>query len=187
MRLRTLACLAGVLAFTLPMMANTIYTYTGNPFSGPVSPYTTSDFISGSFTLITPIGANSSFNARFNTSNLVSYTFTDGVQTINDANSQDGFAFISSNIVVGTDATGHIQSWGIGIFNATLGQIDINNNQFLVGDLVYSSAGQRIASSGSPGTWTISSASPVPEPSAFALLGSGMLSIVGLARRRIVS
>src|SRR5262245_53389470 len=57
--------------------ADTIYSYTGNHFTMAASPYTTNDFISGSFDLATPLGNNVPLTAITPTS----FSFSDGVQT----------------------------------------------------------------------------------------------------------
>jgi hypothetical protein len=57
--------------------ADVVYTYTGNPFTSVLGSYTTSDFVSVSFTLATPLGPNFAFAFISPTD----FTFSDGQQT----------------------------------------------------------------------------------------------------------
>jgi hypothetical protein len=53
------------------------YTYTGNDFQSATSPYTVSDFVSGFFTLTSPLADDLVAASETPTS----YSFIDGVQT----------------------------------------------------------------------------------------------------------
>ena len=84
------------------------YNYTGNDFTSAGTPYTTSDSVTGSFTTNAPLGE--SLSGANITASVLSFSFFDGVQTINNLTtlgaSPDGFHFV-------TDANGNITGWAI--------------------------------------------------------------------------
>jgi hypothetical protein len=85
------------------------YTYTGNPFTFAVSPYTTNDFISGSFDLATPLDNN----LPLTDITPLSFSFSDGVQTYLSTDPR----LVGSFPSIQTDASGTPSFW---FFNATL-------------------------------------------------------------------
>jgi hypothetical protein len=90
--------------------ADTIYTYTGNPFTSVFGPYTTSDRVTGFFDLATPL-AN---NLPETVISPISFSFSDGVQTI--TNTTPGV--VVGSFSVATDASGKPEFWDI-FFNPT--------------------------------------------------------------------
>jgi hypothetical protein len=157
-------------ASTLAAHADTTYTYTGNPFTliTPGSPYTTSNFVSGSFMVATPLGDN------LNDVDItpVSFSFSDGVLSTVDNLSLAGFS-------IATDASGDIAAW-IVVFNF-VSDASINFSS-ISGDIDQAENGS-IGASFQPGTWTETTNSPVPEPESLMLVGTGLLGVFGVVRR----
>jgi hypothetical protein len=189
MRLRSLILSAALLALPFPLMADTIYTYTGDPFTGfsSPSPYTTSDFVSGSFTLSTPLAANLSDY----TITPTSFDFSDGVNTATPA---DTWAL---GFTVSTDANGNITQWAIGFGLGTslvpAGQFQTADLGSIVGDFAndfIGPSGDEYAGNSVAGTRTESTTTDppaTPEPSTITLLGTGLLGLFGIARRKLRS
>jgi hypothetical protein len=101
----SLACAASISTAN----ADVTYTYTGNVFTFFNSvnvDYTATDSISGSFTLSMALPANQSLTSVA----ITSFSFTDGVQTINSP---------PTTIEVGTDSSGNINAWSITLENSS--------------------------------------------------------------------
>jgi hypothetical protein len=115
MNIQKLAVLIFVSLLSAPLMADTIYTYTGNPFAGvgagAEAPYVSTDFVSITFTLTNPLPANLVIdNTKSSNVTPISYSFSDGVQTLDTGNSLDSF------FNIGTDGSGHIINWELDVF-----------------------------------------------------------------------
>jgi hypothetical protein len=160
-------------------MADVTYTYTGNDFTDALAPYTTTESITGSFTVASPLGDNYPYQQIA----PLSFSFSDGVQTITNLNATLPPPFFD----FATDLNGNITTWSIFIGNASGDFIETNNllndNGLFGIDIGGDVVGIGINES-NPGSWTTPPPSPTPEPSTFALLSTGMLGLAGIARRR---
>lgn len=188
MRLRSLFLSALILVLPLPLLADTVYSYTGNPFTtyyGSPTQFTAADFVSGSFTVATPLADNLSSQLISPTS----FSFSNGIDTLSSADLNVNDAVF--NVV--TDSTGAIDQWIVYIQTST---VSLYTHQLGSGsyDGGLAGAGSSNVEQGvvdnDPGTWTETSTtdpSAVPEPNTLALLSSGVLGLVGMVRRRFMA
>ena len=203
----------GCLLAGVPAQATSFtYTYQGNDFSvadvvipGNIigtSIITTSDAISGSFTVNLPLAANLNNQVLLPRSgpDLMSVSFTDGAGDTEPVNLNDSF------VVVSTDSKGNITSWKIDVYSVTGATTFLtcsSTNDLTCGyrpvsgdepeysqdfAVIFSTVdGIDAVNDGftfnDPGTWTRSVAW-TPEPSSFWLLGTGVLLLGGFAVRR---
>jgi len=176
MRLKWLAGLIAVLIPAPSLMAGVAtYTYTGNDFELVFGVYTTSDFVTGYFTVASVLPANLVMSP--NNISPTAYSFTDGVQTFSSAAPPTNITFS-----IGTDGSGNIDSWDVNLgsgppLNDT---VSTESSSSDVGEMDnLDSFGETI---GDPGGWTETSAS-TPEPASLGLIGMGAVAL-GLVRRR---
>jgi hypothetical protein len=156
---------ATFLILPLPLMGDTVYTYTGNPLDigNGSSPYTVGDHVSGWFDISAPLAANLNFASII----PISYSFTDGV------NLADESLLPNHAIEISTDASGNISDWTMG-WELPDGGTILSGSKYRDGGQAPPPSNIIVFNQFDPGTWTEStlvSRSTAPEPSAFALFG----------------
>jgi hypothetical protein len=159
--------------------AETTYTYTGNPFTFAVSPYTTNDFISGSFDLATPLDPNLPFTSI----TPLSFSFSDGVLTHTPLTSTAFTFFIQTGPASDLGQPASPVGWSILIGDTINGLPNFITTHpadcptCLTFDQVGSFTGI-LASNGGvgapPGTWSVTTTAPVPGP----IIGSGLTGFI---------
>jgi hypothetical protein len=150
--------------------ADTVYTYTGNPFenfgpsnSGTIPTCPPICSISGSMVLASPIDFTD-----FQLIQVLSFSFTDQNSVLTSSNA-DGF------ISVAGDGFGNISQWALDIGEGT-GPVQLETINFEGGSTDSSGAPSQgfVFVAGKPGVWT-SSTVETPEPSGLALQIIGLI------------
>jgi hypothetical protein len=173
-------------------MADTTYIYTGNDFNifqqlGSTQPYNTSDFISGEFTVSTPLAPNLT---TFPVITVESFSFTDGINTITNLSS----FLLPAAFRINTDAHGSITEWAIQLetIDPSGLSIEIATLNVVSSGAIFDVGGDATATmnfsgqvDGSPGTWTNPTLVAAPEPSSLMFLATGLVGSAGLIQRRI--
>jgi len=167
-------------------MAIVVYQYTGRTYTNILSPNNPYDYtmsITGSFTVAAPM---ENFTGVFTP---LSWSFNDGVHTLTSAD------HIWSQNQVTTDASGMPTAWAMIMLNKLLVEEGDLHHFMLIrntGDTAEIEAcwWQNTACGSTPvaygdsftaGNWEVSN---VPVPAAVWLFGSGLLGLVGIARRK---
>jgi hypothetical protein len=160
--------------------ASVVYNYTGTDFITVTGLYTTSDSVTGSVTLASPLGANFAISQVI----PIGFTFNDGVQTIVDPSAGLSFQFF-----FGTDAAGNINFWQVIVEIDTLSSTDSIRTCSACfrppdasGDGGSVTGGGLAVEFGNAGVWTL--ASSVPEPSTWAMMILGFTGVGFMAYRR---
>jgi hypothetical protein len=170
MRLRALALSCALLLLPFPLLADTVYTYNGNPLTevqfGTLvgTPYSTNDSITGWFSLPSVLSPNLVLSSTPITP--TTFNFTDGVTSYT---SGVGLAFVS----VSTDSLGNLTSWYVALFNDPAYDVEAvifgSPTAGQGGDSISSTPYQLVlGNQNDPGTWSVSDTarSPNPRPSA---------------------
>ncbi len=183
MRFLTSGLLAGCTAMALcaasPIANAVTYSYTGNTFTSVSAPYTTSDSVSGTITLATPLAANLT---SFTTVLPTSFSFTSAGETISNSTPGSGSQFFFK-----TDAAGDITYWGATVYVGSVSQFSISTinapTTYGVYDSIQHGGGtEQGLVSKSPGTWSVMAS--VPEPEAYALTLAGLILVGSATARR---
>lgn len=163
-------------AFVASALADTVYTYVGDRFTSVTGLYSQGDRVTGSFVLSgSYVFPNDGAGIRTVTNFVTSYSFTDGHQTLTQANSTVAFVQVGfkpdGTSVVPTDAAGVNADWYLQI-TAPSGEIlteDFGGDYQTVA-LLGNSEGHILSINrnlwpGGPGTWCVQ----VPEGGTTAL------------------
>jgi hypothetical protein len=175
-----------------PMFADTLYTYTGNPFtyiSGSGGP-TTSDYISLSFQLLTPLPPTTgdaewcSGFLEIANFGIVKSTISDGIYSFSDSSG----SILTSGTGCGevaTDSLGNIVFWSFytiensasiytdgayHLFGAISNDLSTQYPQSLSAPIGWTAENANV-----PGTWTMTTVSP--EPASWLLFSIGLISL----------
>ncbi len=175
--LRRMTDIAKILSLTaacclssLAAKADVTYDYTGQDFTFVLGSYTTSDSVTGSFTVASALAANLSQATIV----PISFSFSDGVHTITSANDfNPGFG-------VSTNSVGDLTGWAISVHVADE-TIAVNKPN---GDLAEFTGS--LGETSGVGSFVAVSPSPVPEPASWPVMlsGLGMAAALRLRARR---
>ena len=175
--------LLGLLAFMSllgfsPASADTIYTYTGNDFTSNSGSFTDADKVTGTIDLATALGDNSGSVEI----SPVSYSFSDGVQTLTNSNS-------SLSGYLATNAVGTPVMWDLliqlpdylgEVSSKAIGPLPEDQEDFAY----VQQASYSFGSNSDPGNWTTTtSVAATPLPATLPLFAGG-LGFVGYLTRR---
>lgn len=181
---RILLCTAMLVVSAIAGVADVTYRYTGNYFDlfygSPV--YSTSDRITGYFTLTNPLPPSS--DTRFSP---ISFSFTDGVQTITSSSPNLLLAYFFAQ----TDTMGNFTEWEAEVATwdtqnyATIWTYHYDPQIGGTEDLgwQYNIRWQSQAMGynlDEPGSWTMT-----PEPSSLLCFGAGVVGVMPILRRKL--
>ena len=175
-----LATTAALLLSASITRADVIYTYTGNDFTSVSGSYTTTDSITGYIDLSTALGATSGPL----TLTPVSFSFSDGLQTISNTNAT---AALFSDFY--TNASGVPISWAIALVTSggsnNIGSCVTNASvTCMPGDFDQGNFGMSTGTvNNDPGSWAVTE---TPLPAALPLFATslGAMGLLGWRRKR---
>lgn len=166
----TLFALLALLSLSTPARAlSVLYTYTGEPYTSVSGAYTTSMFVSGSFTVELP-DPFTNLPSADRTAQVIAFSFHDGLRTITDADTLESAQFTFS-----TEENGDLFSWEIVLALSDFDRIAVTDSAGNFAPNAYSAASLSLSEFAlndvSPGSWETT---VVPEPSSL-----GLVSVVG--------
>ena len=190
--------------FTMSANASVVYNYSGNPFTIFVDDggQDYSNFYNSATSLSISIELANELGTSLTNQNVnpVSYSFSDGVKIITDTS---GAAFVNNGFQFTTDSSGNIIGWDVFLqwsldfggpteetfymrtHTLSFGPEDRTDEDYCVssdpffGCDSFSTVSAYVPDN--PGSWSVSA---VPIPAAVWLFGSGLLGLVGMARRK---
>jgi hypothetical protein len=157
--------------------ATVTYNYTGGEFLSGSSPYNTSDRVTATVTFASPLPTSQPFIDEI--ANITSFTFNvDGKQSLSNLTGD------VTIFTIATDATGAIINWHFYVQAPVSGTDDVIQSIFGGGDMATMNPSPDVfgLGEGPNGSWAI--ASPVPEPSTWAMMILGFAGIGFMAYRR---
>jgi hypothetical protein len=192
----------------IPSIAATVYTYTGNAFTaltiedstGIPGSYDSTMRVTGSFTLNTALTGGLALQDI--SGSVIGFSFNDGRNTLSDSNAHI-FSFD-----VATDATGTPTQWRIDLVSPFPEAVGLNDtiqtfffppggtkqvNDFAaILDCTQAGMGKCITSDAlddafahdDPGTWTVTTVTPLPAALPLFATGLGALGLLGWRRKR---
>jgi hypothetical protein len=185
MVIKRIGALAGFffLLASQTVRADFVYTYTGNDFNNvDGSTFSKNDSITGSLTFKTALGAN------IDTVFLmpIAFSFSDGVATI--SNDTPGNQL---QLIIQTNSSAAISGWNIAVFKDSPDGdfeheiVTLSTNGVDGVDSGTDFTNNHTGSNFNPGTWSLAQiASPVPEPSTWAMMILGFAGIGVMTYRR---
>jgi len=172
MRLKT-GLLYAILVLPLPALAQaTDYTYTGKDFTSVDRTFSSTDKVTGTFVVSSPLGDDLSYASLTPTT----FSFSDGVNTLNNTDS------VATIFDVSTSNSGQITEWDISIVGLSDTITTADNGSSIVDADIGTSGTTFAYNTGTPGTWKSTS---VPEYSSplYVIFSAAVIGIGFLARR----
>jgi hypothetical protein len=175
-----LVCSLFMVGWARAASADTVYTYTGKPFTNSFGsffcPTGVLCAVAGSFTVAQALPANQSGLFAVGPT---SFSFGDGGVT---NTSWTESTITAASFAVSTDSTGNIQEWTLGL---EVGAANLDTENLGTGnqlDRTFIFNGVTVTdsafNSGMPGTWTMSTVpTTVPEPASLLLFGTGLAAL----------
>jgi len=173
-RSTALIAFAGLGIFVVPANADVVYDYTGLPFTTVTGAYTTTDRVTGSITVSSPLAANLTGFRLGGSTGLVAWSFSDGVQTITSSSGASD-PITPGAFIISTGPTGAFTAWEIDVQIANLeGIAAFNPATNLLGGTLADRGFNATGSGANITPGRFSSAAAVPGPT----IGAGLPGLI---------